>query len=158
MTGIHLIGNVEEALIQTPSSTMEEETEAQTPSEGKFVTAKDHIEASFFGSIVKKIDPVDEKIKEIFQNLTTVVNDPRLYENFKNHPDIERFTADPRILALSTDEQILHQLNEQLYFELLDNPKIASLLNDEAFISELKNIDLGEILEEVMEKNSGTLE
>ncbi len=157
LTGIHLIGNVEEVLIQPPKSEMEEEIKAPTASDGKFVTAKKQIEASVFGPIVKKTDPVDEKIKGIFQNLTIVVNDPRLYENFKNHPDIERFTNDPRIQALSRDEQIQRQLQERRYFELLDNPKITSLLNDEALISELKNVDLGKILEEVIEQNSGTL-
>jgi len=157
LTGIHLIGNVEEVLIQPPKSEMEEEIEAPTSSDGKFVTAKEQIEASLFGPIVKKTDPVDEKIKGIFQDLTIVVNNPLLYENFKNHPDIERFTNDPRILALSRDEQIQRQLQERRYFELLDNPQITSLLNDEALISELKNVDLGEILKEVIEKNSGTL-
>ncbi|HUL29775.1 MAG TPA: hypothetical protein VLZ03_04910, partial [Thermodesulfobacteriota bacterium] len=90
-------------------------------------------------------------------NLTTVVNNPHLYENFKNHPVIERFTKDPRMLALSKDEQIQRQLQEQQYFELLDNPKIASILNDDALIRGLKNLNLGEILKEVIEKNSGTL-
>ncbi len=158
LTGIHLIGNVEEVLTQPPKSKMEEEIKTQPSSEGKFVTAKKQIEASAFGLIVKKADPVDEKIKGIFQNLTIVVNDPRLYENFKNHPDIERFTKDPRILALAKDEQIQRQLRERQYFELLDNPKIASLLNDEALISELKKVDLEKILKEVIEKNSGTSE
>ncbi len=154
LTGIHLIGNVEEVLIQPPKSKMEEEIKAQTFSEGKFVTAKEQIEASVFGPIVKKTDPVDEKIKGIFENLTTVVNDSRLYEYFKNHPDIERFTNDPRLLALSKDEQIQRQLQERQYFELLDNPKIASLLNDAALISDLKNVDLREILREVIENKS----
>lgn len=159
LTGLHLIGNVEEALVQ-PISAEGGRTSTKTKKapEDNFVTARNQIDKSLFGVIVKKTDPMDVRIKEIFSDLTTVVSDPTLYKEFQNHPDIARFTNDPRIRALSEDKEIQGLLQEKRYFELLDNQKIASLVKDEGLSRELKNVDLGKILKEVMEKSSGMVQ
>jgi len=139
---------------QTPLAQTPPAQKAQTPAEAPFVALKNQIEKSVLGGLVQKTDPVGEPVKEIFRDLKTVSSNHDLYEAFTHHPAIERFTKDPRMLALSQDKHIQAQLQNRQYFELLNNPKIAALLTDDAFVKEISGIDIGKVLEEVIGKSS----
>ena len=138
--------------VQTPPAQTPPVQKAQTPAKAPFVALKNQIEKSVLGGLVQITDPVGEPVKEIFRDLKTVSSDHDLYEAFTHHPAIERFTKDPRMLALSQDKHIQAQLQNRQYFELLNNPKIAALLTDDAFVKEISGIDIGKVLEEVIGK------
>ena len=166
LTGLHMVGAVEEALVQTPAAAaregrwaaatvtsyvneMEEAQREPLPA-AKLGELKEQIDYSAFGVLVRKADPVDEKVKDIFRNLALVVGDPQLYERFKHHQVIARFTGDPRILALSEDMEIQGQLRAGQYYRLLDNGKIAALLNDRDLYRQLEGVEIAAILQEVI--------
>ena len=175
LVGFHLIGNVEEVL-EHPSQPVPGKKKdlvtvsperaitapapvatapvaiTQTPAEGRFLKLKHQIEGSAFGYVVRRTDPAGDRITGVFRDLKTVVSNPDLYREFTHHPVIARFSKNPKVLALSNDMQIRAQLQNGQYYELLDNTRIASLLKDDALVSELKNIDIGKILQEVIEK------
>jgi hypothetical protein len=125
------------------------------PPASAFVALRNGIDRSAFGPVVQWADPVGSTVKGIFQNLTIVMNNPNLYEQFTRHPDIARFTQHPKMQALSEDQQIQTLLREKRYYELLDDAKIAELLNDEALFKSLRAVKMGEILEQLLAKNAG---
>jgi hypothetical protein len=176
MIGIRLIGNVEE-VFEPPSQhaeSHEERTEsppsapqatvsasmefaepdslldAREPGKGAFIRFKNEIENSVFGSVVLKTDPIGDKAKDTFRKLRLVMSNPDLYEEFAYHPVILRYVNDPRIQALTGDKEIQNQMQTGQYYALLDNPKIAALLQKDTLVSEMKKLNLGGILEEVI--------
>ena len=165
LTGLHMAGTVEEALLQAPAAAAREgrwsatvtsyvnemeEAQQEPLRAAKLGELKEQIDSSAFGVLVRKTDPVDEKVKDIFRNLALVVGDPQLYERFKHHQVIARFTGDPRILALSEDMEIQGQLRAGQYYRLLDNGKIAALLNDRDLYRQLEDVEIAAILQEVI--------
>jgi hypothetical protein len=152
LIGVHLIGNVEEALSTLHEELSPEEVNQQIIPPGIFTNLKKEIEASSLGPIVKTSDPVEGKVAIVFHDLAIVVNNPNLLERFKTHPDILRFANDPRMHELANDQEIERFLQARQYYELLDNEKIAALLNDENLLKELKKLDISSILKEVMEQ------
>jgi uncharacterized membrane protein required for colicin V production len=174
LTGIHVIGAVEEALDvpaeaapakagapasaasarRAPTASGKVRTPVQAPQppppDPAFVALKKKIEASAFGAWVKKADPVGDSAAETCRNLTLVVNTPSLYSVFLRHPSITRLTDDPRVRALSEDGQIRQQLSDKRYADLLNNGQIAALLGDRAFLAELKATDIKAVLREVL--------
>ena len=169
LTGLHMIGTVEEVLVQSPA-TATGEPGAAPGTAGTFVNEmevvqqeslpaaklgelKEQIDSSAFGVLVRKVDPVDETVKEIFRNLTLVVSNQDLYERFRNHQVIARFTGDPRMVALAEDMEIQGQLRDRQYYQLLDNVKIAALLNDRDLYRQLKDVEIAAILQEIIDKD-----
>ncbi|OPY05646.1 MAG: hypothetical protein A4E66_02397 [Syntrophus sp. PtaB.Bin001] len=150
LTGIHLIGSVEEAIGTGTEDQAIEESKQSAITPGVFTNLKNEIEASFCGSMVKKADPVEGKVGQIFRDLTIVMKNPELFERFKNHQAIVRFTHDSRMIQLAGDPEIERLLQTNHYYKLLDNEKIASLLNDGKLFKEMKALDMSSILKEVM--------
>jgi hypothetical protein len=153
LTGVHLIGSVEEAISNRPQDqAVEESKQVITP--GVFTNLKNEIDTSFFGSMVKKADPVEGKVGQTFRDLTIVMKNPELFERFRNHPAIVRFTHDSRMMQLAGDPEIERLLQTNQYYKLLDNEKIAALLNDGKLFKEIKSLDMSSILKEVMEEEA----
>lgn len=167
LTGLHVVGVVEEILInpaasaKTASGVTESESRDVRDIEGaqqelvqvaKFGHLKEQIENSAFGSLVLKAEPIDQRIKVIFQNLTWVVSQPELFEAFKNHTIIANFIDNPRMIALAKDHVIQAHLQNKQYYQLLDNEKIADLLKDKELYRELQEVEIGQILQEIIAK------
>lgn len=148
-TGLAIIGTVEEA-VSMPAQASPRQAEASTADAGPFTALRGEIESSPFGTLVEAANPVDEKIGRTFRNLVSVVSDPDMAESFRSHPDIARFVDDPRLVALAEDEEIQRHVQASDYYALLDNEKIAALLNDRQLVRELSRVDLDRILAEVM--------
>lgn len=160
LTGIHMVGSVKDTLTGTSEPPAAEAT-ADTVSQPATTSSKKplfpsdldeiqkQIDGSPFSPLVKKVDPVDEEAKETLVNIKKVLEDPELYQKFKNHPAIVRLMEDEKILALSEDEAIRQQLRDKEFYQLLDNEKIAALLNERKIYRKLKKIEFGEILKEI---------
>ncbi len=129
------------------------EERVRTP-DGPFAQLKDQIEASAFGPAVERASPVDEEVRATFQDLVTVVSDPLLFEELQSHPAIARFTQDPRILAVAQDEEVSEKIRAMRYYDLLDDEKIAALLQEKDLYEELSKIDLRGILREIIQRHS----
>ena len=119
------------------------------PLERNAIALKNQIEGSVLAPVIRKANPVNSNVAETFHNLSAVVNDPVLYQEFKRHPLVSCLSKDPRILAVSEDQQIQQMLHDKQYYALLDNGKIAALLKDEALVRELRKVNISEILKEV---------
>jgi hypothetical protein len=142
------------ATLASSTAAKANETKPQPPPERRSIRLKRQIELSVFGPIVRKVDPVGDKLTGVFQNLTIVVSNRDLYEKFTRHPVIARFTQDAKMRALSEDKQIQQLLQQKQYYDLLDNTKVASLLGDTVLFGELKEVDLDKILKEIIEDNA----
>lgn len=165
LTGIEMIGSVEEAFLKISSQTQEvpktddflKKDWFQLKKEkkeigGSFPLLKEKVQDSLFGSLVQKVNPVDEKTIKTIEQLMTVLSDPELLEEFRSNPEISRLTENPKFINVAGDEEILKALNSSDIFSLLNNQKIADLMKDKELISEIKKIDIKRILDEVVNK------
>lgn len=165
LTGIEMIGNVEEALLKFSSQTQEAKKtdeffkrdwfklKKEEKVSGSYLPLlKEKVHDSLFGSLVQRVNPVDEEAIKIIEQLLTVISDPELLENFRNHPEISRFTENPKFLEVAEDEEILKALDSSDIFNLLNNQKIANLMKNKELITELRRIDLERILDEILKE------
>lgn len=165
LTGIEMIGSVEEAFLKISSQTQEvpktddflKKDWFQLKKEkkeigGSFPLLKEKVQDSLFGSLVQKVNPVDEKTIKTIEQLMTVLSDPELLEEFRSYPEISRLTENPKFINVAGDDEILKALNSSDIFSLLNNQKIADLMKDKELISEIKKIDIERILDEVVNK------
>lgn len=157
LTGLHVAGSLQEALF-FKTSTHETSTDESTLSRfflpATLEKLTQQIETSVVGELVVEIDPVDEQVQKIFQNITTVVATPQLHERFKNHPTIAAVAQIPSIQRLAQDPTIQYQIQNGQFYALLDNPQIAILLEDDDLYNQLKEINIGQILEDVIKNGS----
>jgi hypothetical protein len=121
-------------------------------SKGSFGVLKENVQKSLFAPLVKEINPLDEKITKIFENLITVMSDPDLLQQLKNHPEISHLTENPKLIKVAEDEEIKKALDSSDIYALLNNPKIANLTKDKELIDELKKIDIEKILDEIVKE------
>lgn len=153
LIGLEIVGNVEEIALKAVAGPAQPTDAAQPPPapEGEFITLRKEIELSPFGLFVEQANPVDDRVLKTFEDLMYVAGDPDLFEQFRNHPVISHFADDPRIIAVAEDPEIQQQVQAKQFFELLDNEKIAALLKEDDLFDELKRVDLGAILREIIE-------
>lgn len=147
MTGLHLGANIQEALLYKNSQI---EIADSSGLSNTLVSIKEQIEESAFGDLVVQLDPVDEKVQEIFEDLSTVLTTPRFHQHFRNHPTISQLAEMPAIQELAQDPTIQYQIQNGQFYDLLDNPKILVLLNNDEIYYELKHVDIGTILKQVI--------
>lgn len=165
LTGIEMIGSVEEAFLKISSQTQEvpktddflKKDWFQLKKEkeeigGSFPLLKEKVQDSLFGSLVQKVNPVDEKTIKTIEQFMTVLSDPELLEEFRSYSEISRLTENPKFINVAGDEEIIKALNSSDIFSLLNNQKIADLMKDRELISEIKKIDIERILDEVVNK------
>lgn len=114
-----------------------------------FIDWKKNIEHSMLGPLVRVANPLDDKVRQVMENLIYILNDPELFERFRSHPDIIRFTSHPKLMALAEDSEIQMHIQNMELFNLLDNERIAALLEDKELMAELKTLDFIRVLEEV---------
>lgn len=165
LTGIEMIGSVEEAFLKISSQTQEvpktddflkkdwfQLKKKKKEIGGSFPLLKEKVQDSLFGSLVQKVNPVDEKTIKTIEQLLTVLSDHELLEEFRSNPEISRLTENPKFINVAGDEEILKALNSSDIFSLINNQKIADLMKDKELISEIKKIDIGRILDEVVNK------
>jgi uncharacterized membrane protein required for colicin V production len=157
VAGLHLLGSVEAALARA-SSPAPHPAKAALPAENGPATAATpyqvlsaEIDASAFAPLVKKVDPVETAVATTLADLTTVTGDPALLARFQKHPAIARFTSNPRLRELAQDFEITRLVQERRYYVLLDNPKVAAVLQDKALVAELRQVEIRKILREVIE-------
>lgn len=143
--GIDIIGSFESAM--TGITTDPKKTAAKP---GEFTALKEEVETSIFAPLVQKANPVDEKVARTFQNLTTVISDPALFEKFTNHPTVAKLARHPRLIAVAQDPEIQQLIQQNDFYGLLDNPKIAELLQDKELFLQLKDVDMEAILTEIL--------
>lgn len=159
--GIDAIGQIERTLINaSTATTMQTSKPANHPSkkastiEGQFTALKDGVNRSFFGPFVREVTPVDEEVSRTFQDLAVVLGDPDLLEKFETDPAVARFTKDPRFIAVAQDEEIQRDIQNSNFYALLDNEKIAALLNEKDLFQDLKQVDMRAILRRLIEKSN----
>jgi len=160
LTGLHLIGSVKQAMVQPAAenagSGNRRAEYANSIANFDFENLKEQIEASAFGPLTKEVDPVDEKIHETFVKLRRVINDPYLLGLFKNHPTIDRLMGNYQLRVLAADPDIQAQLRASRYYDLLNDVRIAALLNNEELYNELKDVNLGDILQTIIDENDNS--
>lgn len=162
LTGIEMIGNVEDAFLKFSSQAQKVQKtddffkkdwfklKKEEVRSSSFPLLKEKVHDSLFGSLVQKVNPVDEKAVKMIEQLLTVISDPELLEKFRNHPEISNITKNPKFLELTEDEEILKALDSSDIFTLLNNQKIADLMKDKELLTELKRIDFERILDEIL--------
>jgi len=149
LTGLHLLGTVEESLARAQSSRSTPEL-AKAP-EGNYHIAKEQIDASAFAHLVQPAVPIENALTTTLADLTKVAGNPVLLESFQRHPVIARFIRDPRLRALAQDGEIGRLVQARQYYVLLDNAKIAAVLQDKAPFAELRQVEIRKILREVID-------
>lgn len=163
LTGILIIGSIEHAVLNTEQKVEEYKQRALNPTQNKpqdsiqtdhnykfFGNLKNKIQNSFFGSISKKVNPVKDEHIEMFEDLMIILNDPILFKKFKEHEVIVLFSQDPRITKVANDPKVQYLITNQEYYKLLDNAKIASLVEDRELFNQLKKIDFKGIFKEII--------
>ncbi len=151
LTGIEIIGNVEDAFLKFSSQTREAQKtddffkkdwfklqKEEKVSGSSFPLLKEKVHDSLFGSLVQKVNPVDEKVIKMIEQLLTVISNPELLEKLRNHPEISHLTENPKFIEVAEDEEIQKALEVSDFFSLLDNPRIAELIKDKELIEEVK--------------------
>lgn len=177
LTGFHFLGTVEQALARFSDAEMpRSETPLERPSPRPADTSapaapapaesaapgialrrtygeiQKQIDASPFAAVVRTVNPAEDRIARTFADLATVTADPVLLDRFQRHPTIFRLTGRPELLQVSQDNHIRELVEERRYYELLDHPKIAALLQDKAFVAECRKVDLEAVLAEVLRR------
>ncbi|MBI2266194.1 MAG: hypothetical protein HYU64_13635 [Armatimonadetes bacterium] len=115
---------------------------------GPFVSLREELHHSLFGSAAERLNPVDKKALAVLARLTIVTSDPVLTERLQNHPAIVRLISEPKLRALVRDPEIQQAIQAQQFELLLNNPKIAELLNDKDLMQKFKGLDIEAILRE----------
>lgn len=166
LTGLHAVGTVEEVLSppvarksgaradwDSATETVAYADAAGAPAEPQTPMSKLKmmIEGSIYGGLVQEVTPVDAGVQQTFDDLAYVVSEPDLFAALRNHPDIRPYLDDPRLQPLASDPTVQALLNSGDFYALLDNEKIADILQDRQLFEELRRIDLGGILQEVIE-------
>ncbi len=162
-TGFEIIGNFEEASARISSGIktryekdnflerdFSDLKRNQKDSKGSFGALREKVQSSLFAPLVKEINPFDERISKIFENLITVISDPDLLQKLREHPEISHLIENPKLIEVAEDEEIKKALDSSDIYGLLNNPKIANLTKDKELIDELKRIDIERILEEIL--------
>ncbi|MBI2266407.1 MAG: hypothetical protein HYU64_14780 [Armatimonadetes bacterium] len=120
---------------------------------GPFVPLKEELHRSLFGSAAERLNPVDKKALDVLSKLTIVTGDPALTRRLQNHPAVVRLTSEPRLQALARDPEIQQAIQAQQFELLLNNPKIAELLNDKELMRKFRGLDIEAILREATSKS-----
>lgn len=153
VTGLHLLGRVDEELAQATGEAERPEAAQSTPSEAAprnaYQQINRQIDASPLATVIQQVNPSEERIARTFGNLAKVTSDPVLLERFRTHPSIARLTNLPQLKAVAQDPEIQRLLQTRQYYALLDDPKLAALLEDKALVEECRTVDLEAILAEV---------
>lgn len=151
-SGIDIIGRVEEAMAVPPAESNSKDPKKAQPPESTFSSLRKDLNGSVFGPLVQEVNPIDEKVSKTFHDLTVVIADPVLFEKFQNHPTVAILAQDPRMIEIAQDPEIQGHIQNKEFYDLLDNDKIAALLQDKELFHKLKDVDMGAILEEVIQE------
>lgn len=111
------------------------------------------VEESVFSPLVRKVNPIDDKVEKTLTDLSVVCNDASLYRLFQGHPKVRQFTSDPKFAALAQDPEIAKLIQEGNYRGLMDNDKIGQLAADKATVQQLKSFHIDQVLEEIRKQS-----
>ncbi|MBK8477388.1 MAG: CvpA family protein [Opitutaceae bacterium] len=155
LTGLHLLGRVDQELAQATGETQKAEAAESVPAantpRNAYQQLNQQIDASPLATIVQQVNPAEERVAKVFGNLAKVTSDPVLLEHLRTHPSIARLTNLPQLKAVAQDPEIQRLLRERQYYALLDDPKLAGLLEDKALVEECRKVDLEAVLAEVQQ-------
>lgn len=156
LTGLHFLGRVNHELakgatlpaveVERPASPPPVES---APPESTYQTITEQIDASPFAGVVRRINPAEDSVAQIFGSLARVAGDQVLLERFRRHPAIARLNSLPQLKDVAEDGEIQQLLQRHDYYALLDHPKLAALAQDKELAAECRKVDLAAVLAEV---------
>lgn len=162
LVGISIIGKVagmvDRAAIASDRQTEQAPTQTPAVTEGPagvngfFSRMYEQIRLSPMGAIVEAANPLDERVTRAMEDMLQVIREPYLMDRFRRHPDINRFLTNPSFQRLAEDEEIQRLINNGDMYQLLDNEKITQLLGDRELVSQLKSIQIQQVLDDVLER------
>ena len=161
LTGLHFLGRVNQELVKGTTPPPDRiESPANPPSDEPaapgttYQTINAQIDASPFAGVVRRINPSEDSVAQIFGSLARVAGDQVLLERFRRHPAIARLTSLPQLRDVAEDGEIQQLLQRHDYYALLDHPKLAALAQDKALAAECRKVDLAAVLAEVQKTAS----
>ena len=95
---------------------------------------------------------IDAKSEELFRDLTIVVGDPILFDQFQRNKTVQVLTQDPTIQFLGNDPEIAKAIRDKRFRELLDHPKIVEAARSDSLRLKFKEVDIEKILKETLGK------
>jgi hypothetical protein len=145
LTGLHFLGRVNRELAKAATPPPGEAAQPGTT----YQTINTQIDASPLASVVRRINPAEDKVVQIFGSLARVAGDQVLLDRFRRHPAIARLTDLPQLKDAAADVEIQQLLDRRDYYALLDHPKLAALAQDKELVAECRKVDLAAVLTEV---------
>ena len=113
---------------------------------------KRSLERGSLGEAVRAVDPVPNQTYDTLGKLSTVLSDPRHAERFLSFPGVRELLANPRIITLRDDQEIMELVEQHRYLELLQSPKVIAALNDPALAGQLRSFDFQRALDYALKK------
>jgi hypothetical protein len=107
------------------------------------------IQDSIFGGIVHQASPLDDAGRQTLDDLTLVLGDPVLFDKFQQLAPVKTLAQDPKLVALSQDPQVARWVRSQDYGHLLDDSKIADMLNDPDIYRKCRDLHVGVLLKQI---------
>ncbi len=114
---------------------------------GNLIDLKDDLDTSIMGSLFEKANPLPQETFGIVDDLIDIAKDPQALERMVQDPAIQELMDNPKLIKLREDEELIRLIKDRNFKELLDNDTIAALLKDKELLNELKNIDIEGIIE-----------
>ncbi len=70
-----------------------------------------------FGSLIKRVNPFDEKVSEVLENLMIVIIDPLLFEKLADNSEVSCIIQRPKFIAFAADKEIRIALQASKFFQ-----------------------------------------
>ena len=155
---VRLIGTVAEVQVSSAcrAAKTQQPGHAAAPQPNSLVVnvaqMKRSIEQGPAGGIMKAVDPLPPQTYEIVDKIGRVMDDREIADRFMNFPGVKTLSQLPKIVALTSDEEIIRELRAKNYIALLKNKHIVEVANDPQINSMVGKVDFQKALDYALEK------
>jgi uncharacterized membrane protein required for colicin V production len=111
------------------------------------VHLKQNLESGATGAMMKQMDPLPATLYATIARIGVMFSNPQSVERFLTFPEVKALAQHPKVLALSTDPEIVRYVEGADFMGLLHNPRVIAAANDAEVASLLRRLDFQKALD-----------